>query len=130
LGQGQAGVKSSSSGSFSFSRAAGALAPADAAAGIAAGAARRSHNSAPQTPWRLRDYEPSPAIVLPQQLAHERRRSLGQPALASALDPSPLSSQQHAEGEGQLGTYMGDDDDDNGCNDYDGGFDDGCVLCA
>ena len=52
------------------------------------GAAQRS--AVIPTPWRLRDYDPSPAAAA--QLPHGF--TLGQPADAQTLHPSPLSQQQ------------------------------------
>lgn len=62
------------------------------------------------TPWRLRDYEPSPMIQFEgsqadslQEEGSRRRMSIGHPTLASLLSPSPVQATPAA---------ASDDDDD------------------
>ena len=76
------------------------------------GAAQRSALS--HTPWRLRDYDPSPAHAArpPRGMANSH------PVLASTLHPSPLSQLQ------QQGSDCASDDDG---GDY-GGYSGGCAL--
>ena len=79
-------------------------------------------DSAPATsPWHLRDYNPSPQVHYPPQQpaaaqsvgaslrTAPRRSSLGQPALASSLQPSPSAARHPATDSDD------DDDDDDGC---------------
>ena len=67
----------------------------------------------PQTPWRLRDYDPSPMVVMPW------RHPLGQPALPCALNPSPPPQQPQQQL--QDGVAASDDDDDGNTG--------GCAHC-